>query len=93
MATKRRSQLKHARRRARERYDLNLDPSEVACIVNKILRGESVVLARQSVRVSIHQVHYKDRWLIAVYDRKRRQIASFLPDDYYDSVDNTGVLA
>lgn len=93
MATKRRSQLKHARRRARERYDLNLDPSEVACIVNKIVRGESIVLARQSVRVSVHQVFYKDRWLIAVYDRKRRQIASFLPDDYYDSVDNTGVLA
>lgn len=76
---KKQGQLRHARRRARERYGLHLTDDQVRSIANRIKDGEAQVLRRPTCRIWIYRVHWQRRDLIAAYDRKRQTIASFLP--------------
>lgn len=65
----------HARRRALQRYDIELTRTLRNEIIQKIQRNESVHLETQSNRVSVHLVNQ----MRVVYDRLRKEIVTVLP--------------
>ena len=78
---KRQAQKRHARRRALERYGINLGPHTHTVLVGQIRNGTSRFVARQSHRVTVHDVTVDDRTLRVVYDTLRGQIVTVLPPD------------
>jgi hypothetical protein len=74
-------QRRHARRRAFERYALDLHQDAQASIVRAIEGGEARFISRQSQRVSVWEVKHEGRRLPVVYDRKRKTIVTVLPQE------------
>ena len=87
-------QIAHARKRAQERFDINLNVAHISYLV-KLIKGQKVPLppylkeepkiefvGRQSLRISYFRVDLNDLKAIAVYDRKRGTIVSFLYEDW-----------
>ena len=79
--SKAKNQKKHSKRRAAERYDLELHQDAEASIIRAIQGGEAKFIRRQSYRVSIFEVEHEGRTLPVVYDRKRKTIATILPKE------------
>jgi hypothetical protein len=80
VATKRKSQRKHARMRARERYGIEVGEFTRNEIIRKIRSGDSTRAWRTSNRVVVHDVELSDGLIVRVaYDNVRKEIASFLP--------------
>lgn len=79
MATKTKCQIKHAKRRAAERYDLELTEQDLHKLIRSIQSGEGQLIRRQSHRVSIWSVICQTKECVVVYDKMRKNIASFLP--------------
>jgi hypothetical protein len=77
--SKDRSQAIHARRRSLERYGIDLSSRKQILIVGKIQRGESEMVERQSLRISVHEVELEDEKLRVVYDKNRQSIVTVLP--------------
>lgn len=70
----------HARRRARERYGLEFGPTTESEVLRVIQSSRSRLIERQSNRVSVHEVTLGDGLVVrVVYDRKRKQVVTFLP--------------
>jgi uncharacterized protein YjhX (UPF0386 family) len=92
---KAKAQRLHAKRRGAERYGLNLSNDDLAQIVRLIQEGKATLIEKQSNRVTIFDVEmarcYNDEphtctdctvrrvTTRVVYDKERKQIASFLP--------------
>lgn len=83
------AQRAHARRRAMERYGINLGPASYERLVRLIQRSESyrkpakvVFVQKRSNRVRLFWVWSGEDggWLPVVYDRIRKQIVTILPD-------------
>lgn len=71
-------QFKHAQRRLRERYDVWIDEKDYDSMIADIQKQRAEFLGRES--------HSRTHWLvrdfmIAVYDSKRKSIATFLPPE------------
>jgi hypothetical protein len=80
VASKRKSQRKHARMRARERYGIEVGEFTRNEIIRKIQTGASTKAWRTSNRVVVHDVSLSDGTLVRVaYDSMRKEICSFLP--------------
>lgn len=79
---KARSQQKHARRRARERFGIKLTRNDQIDMVGMIRDGRSRMVERQSLRVSVHEVEWDGYKLRVVYDKSRRTIVTVLPESY-----------
>lgn len=77
---KRRAQYHHAQQRALERYGIALRQSDLDAIVRLIIKGESQLVERQSLRVSVHDVSWDGQTIRVVYDKQRRSIATVLSD-------------
>lgn len=75
------NQRRHARQRARERFGLELDEHQLRAVVNRIQRGESRFLEKQSNRVSLHQVEYMGAEMVVVYDRRRKNVVTVWPSE------------
>jgi hypothetical protein len=77
------SQRRHAKRRAVERYALDLNRKDLARIVADIQHGRARFLGRQSNRVSLFgvslSIHGVMREVPVVYDRERKQVVTLLP--------------
>jgi hypothetical protein len=71
----------HARRRALERYNLVLFNEDLKAIAQRINRGEGVMVRRQSLRVSVHELEVKGQRTLIVYDRQRHTPITFLPKE------------
>lgn len=71
-------QWKHARRRIKQRYDIDLAPDEYRYLINKIQKGDATFLGRSSCRVSKWSIEFKGKTLLAVYDTSRQTIVTFL---------------
>lgn len=82
--TKSSQQVGHAKRRSRERHGISLSDHDYQEIIKKIQNGESEFLEKQTIRVSVHRVEYKDEMFIAVYDKHRKSISTFLPNAYME---------
>lgn len=79
--SKAKSQKRHARRRAEERFSVQLSEQVVAQLIRQIRKGESEPVFRQSNRVVHHRVSLGEEKVIAVYDKLRGTIVTFLYDD------------
>lgn len=80
--SKKKCQIIHAIRRAKERYDINLRREDIKEIVKLIQNNDSQSLVKRSHRVTIHEINYLNKIFIVVYDSLRKNIASFLPLNY-----------
>ncbi len=84
--TKRYYQYRHARRRARTRYGVDLTDRDLDEMISEIQAGQAEHVEKQSNRVSVFIV--RDKFKV-VYDKVRKSIATFLPMDdkfWYDEI-------
>lgn len=72
------AQRRHAARRAKERYNLELTEEMMKQIVSQIKRGLSEFVEKQSYRISLHRVIVGELFPTVVYDKKRKVIVTFL---------------
>ena len=79
--TKAKSQVVHAQRRALERYGLNVNEKTNRQFVNMIQAGKATLLQKQSLRVAKYRIEFEEKTYIVIYDRKRKTIVTFLPDE------------
>lgn len=70
---------RHAKGRALERYDLDLNRHDLLAIVRLIQNQQGRFVERQSIRVSVWDVTYREKVVRAVYDKERHSIVTFLP--------------
>lgn len=77
--TKSTAQRLHAKRRAKQRYGLELKREDLAAIARQIQSGHSTCVAKQSVRVTIHRLEWQGTYFEVVYDRERKNVVTFLP--------------
>lgn len=76
---KAKTQRIHARKRALQRYNIDINRNDIEEIIKKINSGEAKFIEKQSLRVSIWFVEIKGKKVKVVYDKLRKTIASFLP--------------
>ena len=69
----------HSRRRAYERYGIELGPASRKAIVGAIQGGLSRPVERQSLRVTVHDVEFDGGVVRVVYDSRRKELVTFLP--------------
>lgn len=75
---KRRSEKLHAKKRAKQRYKIDLSHEEYEALCRQIRDGESIFVKKQSNTRTIHDVTYKNKVMRAVYDKLRKCIVTFL---------------
>lgn len=88
MASKKKCQIRHAIKRAKERYNIYLRFEDIPEIVKLIQSEQSNLILKKSIRVSIHEVLYLNKKLIVVYDSLRENIVTFLPLNFKQRIDN-----
>lgn len=80
---KKTDQRKHAKRRAYERYDLELSDHQYKSLcrkIQKVPQSEDVELVeKQSNNRRVYKIDHQGQKLKVVYDRKYSQIATFMP--------------
>lgn len=69
----------HARRRARERYGLNLSNKDITQIVRSIRSGGSISTTKQTNTRTLHVIIYDGQEMRVIYDNKRHNVCTFLP--------------
>jgi len=73
------AQYLHSQKRALERYGLQYTKELKEGILAKIMSGDAKFIDRQSNRVTIWDVHTQGKEVRVVYDKQRKNIASFIP--------------
>jgi hypothetical protein len=79
--TKAEFQMEHAIERAQARYGLSLTRNDLDAIGGKIRRGETKLITKQSHRVVVHEVVYRGTTMVAVYDKERKVVVTFLTQE------------
>jgi len=74
----------HAKKRAEERYGLNLNHQDRAAIVNMIQTNEAEFVAKQSNNRTLWRVPYQDQSLNVVYDKARNSMCTVLPKEAHE---------
>lgn len=78
--SKAKAQRRHARQRAMERYGIEVGRSTRTAVIDAIQSGRSTVVNRTSLRTTVHDVTLPDGDVVrVVYDKHRKEIATFLP--------------
>lgn len=73
------AQNMHAKKRALERYGIDLNRHKRQEIINKIQDGIAILVRKQSHRIFIFSLKFEGQEVVVVYDRLRKTLASFLP--------------
>lgn len=76
-------QRSHFKRRVFERYSLTINDGEYDFLVSRIRKNDKTVvkfLTKQSNRVSVHLLMYKDHEIVVVYDKERKSLVTALPE-------------
>jgi hypothetical protein len=73
------AQKRHARKRALERFDLDLADPDIQSLIRQIQTGKAPCLEKRSLRVGVFRVTIKDVTLAAVYDKNRKTIVTVMP--------------
>lgn len=80
-------QRAHAKRRAKQRYGLKLNRADILSMIQKIHDREAICLCRESRTRTHYILPFQkgdfDGWMIAVYDRGKDNIATFMPRSAY----------
>lgn len=74
---KKEGQRTHAKKRALERYNLELNQDSYNELSEKA--KQATVIKRTSHRVTIREIVHNGEMMKVVYDSKRHQIVTFLP--------------
>ncbi|MBI2048059.1 MAG: hypothetical protein HYT27_02875 [Parcubacteria group bacterium] len=84
---KKKGQIRHAQKRARERHGLHLDENDLVTLANRIRKQnlpqhkeKAVFVKRKTNRISMWFVWHKNQWLPVAYDKERKSIATILPE-------------
>ncbi len=82
-------QRKHAFRRSRERVEGKITQNDYVQIIKMIQTGKACFLERQSNRVTLWILVYRDEPVRVVYDKVRSQVVSFLPieEEHFDKLE------
>lgn len=72
----------HAKRRARQRYGIDLNDQVHQELVNMIQKQEAQLVDKQSNRVTVWDMTYKGDEMRVVYDTLRHLIVTFLYKDH-----------
>src|SRR5438045_2427999 len=75
---KAKAQRRHARRRALERFGLELNRKHLREIVGAIQAQKAELIRQQSLRVSLYRTWVLDQEVFVIYDRRRKEIVTFL---------------
>lgn len=78
---KKNAQYIHFKRNLKSRYGLNINRVEKREIVEKIKSGEAELLEKQTLRISVYKVIFKNVPVIIVYDKLRESLCTCLPSD------------
>lgn len=84
---KKETERKHFKRRVFERYDITINDGEYDFLVSKIKKNDKTFvkfLTKQTNRVSIQLITYKNKEIVVVYDKLRKQLVSALPPECKD---------
>lgn len=85
MISKSACQKKHAKNRARERFQIIFNNQQLKDIVQKIQKNQLKFIERQSNRITIWELSLPDnKSCCVVYDKMRKTIVTFLPRDWKD---------
>jgi hypothetical protein len=80
--SKRDTQKSHFRRRVYERYSISINEGEYDFLVSKVRKNDKEIvtfLMKQSNRITVHLIRYKDTEIVAVYDKLRKALVTALP--------------
>lgn len=72
-------QRAHAKKRAKQRYGLKLNRSDILFMIQKINNKEAIYLCTESRTRTHYILYFKEMWVIVVYDRGKNNIATFMP--------------
>ena len=72
----------HSKKRAKERYDMNLTKADTERIVKLIHEQRSKPLEYISKSKKAHLVHYNNKDIIVIYCKKSKAIVTLLPKDH-----------
>lgn len=79
MPSKTKSQRTHFRRRAAERYDIDVTNGDVASAIRKIQSGKARFIRRTSLRATVWELPVAGIPCRVVYDNKRKTLITALP--------------
>lgn len=79
--TKKQNQRFHARIRAEERYGITYNKYVRAQILKLIADGKTIIIKKQSNRLSIREVTLEEKQIVFVYDKERKEVVTFLPPE------------
>jgi hypothetical protein len=63
------------------RFGIDITENEIKEIVNMIQTGQTTIIEKQSLRVTIHQIVYKGETVNIPYDKQRKVPITALFDD------------
>ena len=72
------SQRIHAKKRAAERFGVELDDASINRIIQDIQSGKTECLYRRTNRISVHLIELAGRLAQCAYDKDRKQIVTFI---------------
>lgn len=89
---KEKCQVLHAKRRALQRYNVALNNHSYGILVRQIQTGKSKPFGSQSLSRTLHLVTQEEEWgnkikMLAVYDKRRGTIATFLPRNLIEQIE------
>lgn len=76
--SKSKSERTHAKRRARERFGVNLSEPQFDALIKDIQDNKLEFIERQSNRVTVWRGMLEDKEAIVVYDSSRKEIVTFI---------------
>ena len=87
MANKANTERKHFKKRVYERYDIVLNDGEYDYLVSRVKTNDKSIvkfLMKQTNRVTVHIITFKNTEIVVVYDKLRKQLVTALPDTCKD---------
>lgn len=79
--TKAKCQQLHAIKRAASRYGINLDKDNYKELCQQIKDQKGTFIRKQSNRISIWAITFKNKEVLVAYDKLRHTIVTFLPPE------------
>jgi hypothetical protein len=81
--TKRESQIYHAKKRARQRFGLNLSEHQLEELARDVQAQKFKFLERQSQRITVWLATIEEMEVVVVYDNKRQSVTTLIPYEWW----------
>ena len=74
-------EMRHSQKRAWERFGMRLSDDDYRELCRAVQGGQARFILAQSRRISLHEVQFGGQRMVAVWDKARSRICSFLRPD------------